>query len=191
MTSQSIGSPKPKQSYFVSQKSELMAWQPKVCSKRAVLKNPGCRVLWHKPQNHLLWCSGAFIFNIFEDFKQLVLSPPSLYMCGSDPRIYHFLEFTECVRGENRNQTSSSETYPNFAKKPKRNLFLFNKPSKIDPSEHALQGRYIDDRDNGVPEALGNVHVRLYSSFGLNPYHTDWVSVWQPMLIAWCIVSLI
>ena len=73
-------------------------------------------------------------FLIFEDFKQLVLSPPSYVCVGSDPRIYHFLEFTECVRGENRNQTSSSGKLTQILQENQKEIsFCLISLLKIDP----------------------------------------------------------
>lgn len=134
----------------------------------------------------MLWC---LHFLIFENFKQLVLSPPSLCMCGLRPKNIslsgvHWV----CKRWEQKSNQLFWETYPNFARKPKRNFFLFNKPSKNRPFQHALQGRYTDDRDNGVClEAWGNVHVFF---FWVESYHTDCGPLFVSLCwFAWCIVS--
>lgn len=186
MTSQSIGSPKPKQSYFVSQKSELMAWQLKVCLKRGCPKKSRMyRVLWHKPQNHLL--SGALVpsFSYFEDFlKQLVLSPPSLYMCGLRPKNISLSRVHwVCKRWEQKSNQLFWETYPNFGKKTKKEISSCL-ISLLKSTLSACFGRYIGRAETMVClEAWGNVHVRLDFSFGLNHTILTVAPVCQPMLI--------
>lgn len=83
------------------------------------------------------------------------MSPQSLCRCGlRRPKVYHFPEFTECARGENRNPSSSSGTRTLAFQGNQKEISscVTSLPQTGPPS--GLVGQHIDNRERGGPRAL-------------------------------------
>lgn len=140
MTSRSTGSPITK--VIILCRARIRTWD---LTSRDV-SEMGCRgksrtyrVLRYKPwKSPTTWCCSVASVPVKASLSYF-WKPKATGSClhrpcvcvGGDPRIYHFPGFTKVgKRWEQKSNQLFWETYPDFARKPERNLFLYNKPCK-------------------------------------------------------------
>lgn len=172
MTSHSTGSPMTEGTIFCRPK--LRTWDltsKDVSETGGVLENPGCTEFYGiSCKNHLPNDALVLSLSYFWKHSRMFLSSPSLCMCGLRPKNLS-LPWVHWVgkRWEWKSNQFFWETYPAFARKPERNLFLYNKPSKNWAFLQASQRCHIDGREGGVPRSLGKcLCIRLNFSSRFN-----------------------